>query len=469
MKSNSSLSWEFGAIPMIEPEYLGGILATSSDIALLIDMDCTIHSVLLNSPNESYGDLSHWETHPLTKFLAPDSLPKLDKALKRLQGGETILYGLELNHKDNAKWKFPVRYNFHCLGTHNKILMLGRDLRGLSETQQRLVQAQLAVEKSNEERREFDAHFKMLMKHTTDPIAFINADSGTILHCNQALADMFGSDMDDLSGTKFQSRLLKSAEKRDFVERLSLAAQNNHSIVSQFECNGHEQDLELSCEIYRTAGQKVLMCKILTDNDVSTSDDTFISNLISVFHNSSDAMVFTDAKGKIHYTNERFLDLVNVGQKKDVVAHSLADFLGRGQIDLAVMLENVLKSGSVRTYATHLKSAFGSKIKVETSVSKNQASENALIAFILRETSKFDATAPSQQGSSPQVPRDEGSAKDLVGNATLKEIVSETTDVIEKICIETALEMTNNNRAAAAEMLGLSRQSLYVKLSKFDI
>jgi DNA-binding NtrC family response regulator len=56
-----------------------------------------------------------------------------------------------------------------------------------------------------------------------------------------------------------------------------------------------------------------------------------------------------------------------------------------------------------------------------------------------------------------------------VGTASLKEIVSETTDVIEKICIEAALEMTNNNRAAAAEMLGLSRQSLYVKLSKLDI
>ena len=61
------------------------------------------------------------------------------------------------------------------------------------------------------------------------------------------------------------------------------------------------------------------------------------------------------------------------------------------------------------------------------------------------------------------------SARDLVGSASLKEIVSETTDVIEKICIEAALEITNNNRAAAAEMLGLSRQSLYVKLSKFDI
>jgi DNA-binding NtrC family response regulator len=58
---------------------------------------------------------------------------------------------------------------------------------------------------------------------------------------------------------------------------------------------------------------------------------------------------------------------------------------------------------------------------------------------------------------------------ELVGSSTLKDIVSETTDVIEKICIETAIELTRNNRVAAAEMLGLSRQSLYVKLRKYGM
>ena len=58
---------------------------------------------------------------------------------------------------------------------------------------------------------------------------------------------------------------------------------------------------------------------------------------------------------------------------------------------------------------------------------------------------------------------------ELVGSATLKEIVSETTNVVEKMCIETAVSLTMNNRVAAAEMLGLSRQSLYVKLRKFDL
>jgi len=41
--------------------------------------------------------------------------------------------------------------------------------------------------------------------------------------------------------------------------------------------------------------------------------------------------------------------------------------------------------------------------------------------------------------------------------------------VIERLCIEAALELTGDNRASAAEMLGLSRQSLYVKLHRYGI
>ncbi len=61
------------------------------------------------------------------------------------------------------------------------------------------------------------------------------------------------------------------------------------------------------------------------------------------------------------------------------------------------------------------------------------------------------------------------SIMELVGSSTLKDIVAETTDVVEKMCIETAVELTRNNRVAAAEMLGLSRQSLYVKLRKYGL
>lgn len=42
-------------------------------------------------------------------------------------------------------------------------------------------------------------------------------------------------------------------------------------------------------------------------------------------------------------------------------------------------------------------------------------------------------------------------------------------DLVEKLCIEAALELSRNNRASAADLLGLSRQSLYSKLHRFGI
>jgi DNA-binding NtrC family response regulator len=71
--------------------------------------------------------------------------------------------------------------------------------------------------------------------------------------------------------------------------------------------------------------------------------------------------------------------------------------------------------------------------------------------------------------STPHLSRSAEQLSELVGQLPLKDIVSETTDLIEKLCIEAALNLSLNNRVSAAEMLGLSRQSLYVKMRKLNI
>ena len=89
------------------------------------------------------------------------------------------------------------------------------------------------------------------------------------------------------------------------------------------------------------------------------------------------------------------------------------------------------------------------------------------ISFVIREISRAEQPVPTRPALASN--DNNPSVAELVGSASLKEIVAETTDVIEKICIQTAIETTNNNKAAAAEMLGLSRQSLYVKLHKYGL
>jgi DNA-binding NtrC family response regulator len=68
-----------------------------------------------------------------------------------------------------------------------------------------------------------------------------------------------------------------------------------------------------------------------------------------------------------------------------------------------------------------------------------------------------------------ELPRSASQMTELVGRLPLKDIVRETTDLIEQLCIEAALELTGDNRASAAEILGLSRQSLYIKLRRLGI
>ena len=67
------------------------------------------------------------------------------------------------------------------------------------------------------------------------------------------------------------------------------------------------------------------------------------------------------------------------------------------------------------------------------------------------------------------LPRSVDQLTELVGRMPLKDIVRESTDLIERLCIEAALTFTSDNRASAAEILGLSRQSLYSKLHRHGL
>ena len=53
MKNSGTKLWDFGSIPMIEPEYLGSILATASDFALVVALKGTVLSVLVNDNDRS--------------------------------------------------------------------------------------------------------------------------------------------------------------------------------------------------------------------------------------------------------------------------------------------------------------------------------------------------------------------------------------------------------------------------------
>ncbi|WP_415922621.1 transcriptional regulator PpsR [Tateyamaria sp. SN6-1] len=466
MTTGGGSFWTSGAVPLIEPEFLSSIIGAASDIALVVSAEGTILSVVINSHDDSFGNLAHWEGRPVVDFLTDDSIDKFQNAHNAYLGGGMPRKSIELNHSDNAVWQYPVRYTFHRFGQDDAVLLLGRDLRPIAETQQQLVQAQIALEQGHEAKREFDARYRVVMGSIEDAVVFVSVQTGRVEDANPKAASLLGLKPEALSGATFAT-LFSDRSGSELTESLMNSTLSDDASPVTVRATRTRQRLQIHPVVFRAAGQRVLMCRLTGDADPAPSPDTAASHAAALFRQTPDAVVFADTRGTVLSVNEAFQDLVGAAHLSDVVGASLADFLTRGQVDLGVLLENVTRSGQVRLYATRVVNDLGARVPVEVSATRLAAGEASAIGLVLRDVSRLEGVRKPEGGNT--LPDPGRNVMDLVGSTSLKDIVAETTDVVEKMCIETAVNLTRNNRVAAAEMLGLSRQSLYVKLRKYGL
>ncbi|HTN47876.1 MAG TPA: helix-turn-helix domain-containing protein, partial [Burkholderiaceae bacterium] len=188
------------------------------------------------------------------------------------------------------------------------------------------------------------------------------------------------------------------------------------------------------------------------------------SRLLQVVERLPEGLVVTDLGGKILTANMAFLDLAQLGSGEQARGELLSRWLGRPGVDLEVLLSNLRQHGSVRMFATEVRGQFGSMTKVEISAVSVPEGDPPCLGFTVRNASHL-----GESRGAAELPRSIEHFTELIGRVPLKDLVRDTTDVIERLCIEAALELTNDNRASAAEMLGLSRQSLYVKLRRYGL
>ena len=179
-----------------------------------------------------------------------------------------------------------------------------------------------------------------------------------------------------------------------------------------------------------------------------------------------DGIVLTDPDGRVLQANAAFVEFTQLASEAQVRGESIGRWLGRGTVDLNVMLAALRQQGVLRLFATVVNGEHGGETEVEVSGAASGDEEAPGLAFVVRHVGRrLSADKATPLGG----PRSVEQLTQLVGRMPLKDLVRESSDLIEQLCIEAALSLTQGNRAAAAEMLGLSRQSLYVKLHRYGI
>ena len=465
MTSRGGEYWRSGALPLIDAEALGDIIGAAADISIVISDTGTVLSVTVSAKHHSFGSLDHWIGRDIRETLTIESVPKLEAQIAALAVDGPPPAPTELNHVDGGEWEFPARYALRHIGTDGAILMLGRDLQPIAEMQQQLVKAQMALEHDYEAQRESETRFRVLMEKTGEAYLFLSASSGTISEANPAACRALGHTTSDLVG-KHIADVFDGRRKSELLSAIGNAAAAEDSEPLELRSKRSSRTIVLSPFAFRAGGERMMLCRLGAEAGVAAPSNDIGELGAQLYLDGVDGIVFTDREGVIKGANEAFLALIDAADLSQVTGHSFADFLVRGALDQRVMIENALRTGHMRLFATKLSTAYGGETSVEISISQLGDSASPRLAFVIRDSSRADAMRSVNATGSEDGAK---SAMELVGSATLKEIVAETTDVVEKMCIETAIELTSNNRVAAAEMLGLSRQSLYVKLRKFGL
>jgi transcriptional regulator PpsR len=196
----------------------------------------------------------------------------------------------------------------------------------------------------------------------------------------------------------------------------------------------------------------------------ATAENAGRSTVEELIDHLPDGFVAIDQAGIICHVNQAFLDLVQLGSKGSAIGESLGRWLWQPGVDLNALLANVQKHKTVRLFTTTIRGELGTETEIEISAGASEA-ERGQIGVLLRNVAR---RLPSG-GEADLLRSALGSMSEQIGKSSLRQLVKNTVGIVEQHYVKQALELADGNRTATAELLGLSRQSLYAKLNRYGL
>ena len=447
----------------LNPDEVAHIVQASADISLTLNRDGVIQSIAFGNPDLRSPNLEGWVGKNWLDVVTSESRPKIQALLQ--DANETSLSRFrQINVPSPGSADLPLLCATLKIGSTGQIIALARDLREISLLQQRLVDAQQAIERDYTRLRQLETRYRVLFEMASEAVIVLDANTFKIIEANPRAADLLGDSVKKLNGRLLMDYLTKGdrIQVQSLLSKVaytSTVADLNTSIQSG-------QEVYLSAAPFRNENQSLILVTLKRAGEfIDRQDSSAQSLVIQALENAPDGFIVTNSAGKILTANQAFLRLIMSDKLEQILNESLDRWLERSSVDLRVMLSNLQEKGAIKLFATSIRDSFGTLHPVEISA-VSVPYPHACLGFTIREVGSRIRSKIQPEES---ITRSSEELTQLVGRLPLKEIINETTDLIEQLCIKAALDLTRGNRVSASEMLGLSRQSLYIKLRKYNL
>jgi transcriptional regulator PpsR len=444
-----------------------GVASAASDLAFLLDAEGVIQEVRLGSQQMPIDAASkQWVGKRLLEIVTSESRPKVEEVLAEAKSQQAGRWR-HVNFPSSQGADIPVLCSAIPIGTTGKVVAFGRDLRNMASLQQRLVEAHQAMERDYLRMRHMETRYRLLFELASEAVLIVDATTQRILEANPAASKILAQQAKRLQGKSLDDVFPDAS--RDVINDLLMGVRaSGHPDARPITLPKDSAEVSVSASLFRQETGTMFLVRLspMAAAEPVSGFSSKRSLMLDVLEHAPDGFVVTDSEGKILSANRAFVDMLQLSKAEQVQGRNLGDWLGRTDVDLSVLIANIQQRGAVRLFGTLLRSANAAETAVEISGVSVKTGSTSCLGFSIRDVGqRLSAERPSLN----ELPRSADQLVELVGRVPLQEIVAETADLIEKLCIEAALRLTRDNRASAAEMLGLSRQSLYVKLRRYGI
>jgi transcriptional regulator PpsR len=369
----------------------------------------------------------------------------------------------ELNQVTPSSNAMMMRYLAVDGGRDGSVVAIGRDERAIAMSLVRLQETQQAMERDHARLRDAQFRYRQLFQMSGEAVLIVDVASKRIVEANPAAERLAGGSK--LVGEPL-AQVFDTVSREDAANVLAVAQSATGPSRAETRLTLHGCEVVVSASIFRENRVALGLVRLSPATAGRVDHVGAETARQALLERLPDAFAVTDADLKILTVNAAFLDMVRLPTRQRAIGRSLNDFLGRARLERNILLDTLREHGSVRNFGTVLRNALDEPEDVEISAIAVPDGGETTFNLTIRGVRRPPADQP---GATPESRRSVEQLTKLVGRVKLKDLVRESSDLVEKLCIEAALELTRNNRASAADLLGVSRQSLYSKLHRFGL
>ncbi len=449
----------------LDADVAAKVIATAADIAVVIDAKGMVRDVAFGSEEMTTEGYANWVGQRWVDTVTVESRPKVEELLVDAATSAPARWR-QVNHPSNrGGLDVPVRYSAVQIGSNGRIVAIGRDLRAMAAMQQRLMDVQQGMEREFARLRHAETRYRLLFQISNEAVLIVDSASQKIVEANPAAHRIIGDGVKKLSGKPLLD-LFSTDSTKAIAAHLSMARSAGAADEIWVRLADSKLDVIAAASLFRQENAAHYLIRLTPASAGVAAMLKSKSNLFQVVQKLPDGFVVTDTQRRVLTANSAFLELTQMATEEQIKAEPIERWLGRHTVDVDLLVKTLKDQGEIRNFATVIRGAFGSTEDVEVSAVAVSSGDPPCFGFTIRRIRRRPEIAVNGRRA---LPRSVEQLTGLVGRVPLKELVRESTDMIERLCIEAALELTDDNRASAAEILGLSRQGLYSKLRRHGL